>query len=60
MALDELQRKPVGEDRSHLAEAHADVKEGKIARVFKSEFPVNYRTSTKMRFKFPGNFVQLV
>ena len=27
-----------------------------IARVFKSKFPVNYRTSSKMRFKFPGNF----
>ena len=30
--------------------------EENIARVFKSKFPVNYRTSSKMHFKFPGNF----
>ena len=30
--------------------------EENIARVFKSKLPVNYRTSSKMHFKFPGIF----
>ena len=30
--------------------------EENITRVFKSKFPVIYRTSSKMHFKFPGNF----
>jgi hypothetical protein len=58
MALDELQiKKPFGGHWSLFEEAHGDVRGGKHrARVFKSKFPVNYRTSSKMHFKFPGNF----
>ena len=58
MALDEFQiKKPFGGHWSLFEEAHGDVRGGKHrARVFKSKFPVNYRTSSKMHFKFPGNF----
>ena len=34
MALAKLQRRPFGEDRSHVAEAHGDVREGKNPREF--------------------------
>ena len=37
MALAKLQRKPFGEDRSHVAEAHGDVREGKIRLSFQDK-----------------------
>ena len=58
MALDELQiNKLFGRHWSLFEDAHGDVRRGKYrARVFKSKFPVNYRTSSKMQLKFPGIF----
>jgi hypothetical protein len=62
MALDELQiNKLFGRHWSLFEDAHGDVRRGKYrARVFKSKFPVNYRTSSKMQLKFPGIFKRIL
>ena len=55
MALAELQRKPFGENRSHVTEAHGELKERKKnAHLLKTKFPVNYRTTCKNHLIFPG------
>ena len=57
MALDELQnQKPFGGHWSLLEEAHGDVRGKNMAHLFKNNFPVNYRTSSKKHFNSPGNF----
>ena len=38
MALVKLKKKPFGEDRSHVAEAHGDVREGKNRASFQGKF----------------------
>jgi len=48
-------KKPFGGHWSLLEEAQGDVRGKNIAHLFKNKFPVNYRTSSKKHFKFPGN-----
>jgi hypothetical protein len=49
---DELQnQKPFGGHWSLLEEPQKNT-----AHLFKRKFPVNYRSSSKKHFKFPGNF----
>ena len=50
MALAELQRKPFGENRSHVTEAHGKLKERNKNRApFEDKIPVNYRTTVKKK-----------
>ena len=54
MALAKLQRKHFGEDRSHVAEAHGDVREGKNRGSFQEEIPCKLQDIMKNTPNFPG------
>ena len=54
MALAKLQRKPFGEDRSHVAEAHGDVREGKNRASFQEKISCKLQDIMKNTFDLPG------
>ena len=54
MALAKLQRKPFGEDRSHVAEAHGDVREGKTRANFRNKIHCKLQDIMKNTPDFPG------
>ena len=54
MALAKLQRKPFGEDRSNVAEAHGDVREGKNSASFQDKIHCKLQGVIKNTPDFPG------
>ena len=52
--ISKLQRKPVREDRSHVAEAHGDVREGKNRASFQEKIPCKLQDIMKNTPDFPG------
>ena len=54
MALAKLKKKPFGEDRLHIAEAHGDVREPKNRASFQEKIPCKLQDIMKNTHDFPG------